>query len=77
MRTLGDDATGALHEQLTPREHEIFLKLVYGESVCNIASRLHISPKTVSTHKTRILKKLELSDAFSLIRYAIDHDLSP
>jgi DNA-binding NarL/FixJ family response regulator len=75
MKTVSNRVPGAPHEQLTPREQEIFVKLINGEAASNIAKQLHISPKTVSTHKTRILKKLELDDICALVRYAVDHSL--
>ena len=46
-----------------------------GKSVSDIAAALHLSPKTVSTHKTRILEKMNLSNQAELIRYAIEHRL--
>ena len=47
------------HKRLSDREHEVFLLLAAGESVTAIAERLHLSVKTVSTHKTHIHEKLE------------------
>jgi DNA-binding NarL/FixJ family response regulator len=46
-----------LHEQLSDREFEVFSMLVGGKSITDIADALHLSVKTVSTHKTRIMLK--------------------
>lgn len=64
-----------LHESLTDREHEILLLLAGGESVGAIAERLHLSAKTVSTHKSNILEKLRIASLAELVRYALDHRL--
>jgi DNA-binding NarL/FixJ family response regulator len=63
------------HQRLTDREHQIFLLLAAGESVSAIAERLHLSVKTVSTHKTRILEKLAVGSLAELVRYAVAHRL--
>ena len=52
-----------------------FLLLAAGQSVTAIAERLHLSVKTVSTHKTRILQKMGLANQAELIRYALEHKL--
>lgn len=75
MKSVADQDMGALHERLTTRENEIFLLLTQGRTTSEIATRLHISPKTVSTHKSRIYQKLQLADVCALVRYAIDHEL--
>jgi len=63
------------HKRLSDREHEIFLLLAGGESVSDIAARLHLSVKTVSTHKTHVLEKLDIESLAELVRYAIAHKL--
>lgn len=47
-----------------------------GQSVTEIATQLTLSPKTVSTHKLRILEKMGMSNQAELIRYAIEHRLA-
>jgi DNA-binding NarL/FixJ family response regulator len=49
--------------------------LVEGLGPSEIGERLHLSVKTVSTHKTRILEKLELGSTAELVRYALEHKL--
>ena len=64
-----------LHQQLSPRELEIMGMLVLGRGINEIAAELCISNRTVSTHKTRIMQKLELTSTAELVRYSIDHNL--
>jgi len=63
------------HKRLSDREHEVFLLLAAGQSVTAIAERLHLSVKTVSTHKTHIHEKLGLGSLAELVRYAVTHRL--
>lgn len=63
------------HKRLTDREYEVFRLLAAGESVTGIAGRLHLSVKTVSTHKTKVLEKMNVSSLAELVRYAITHNL--
>jgi len=63
------------HTRLSDREFEIFRALVGGEGVSDIANRLHLSVKTVSTHKTRILQKMGMASAAELVRYAVEKKL--
>ena len=63
------------HKALSDREFEVFNLLVNGKSVTEIASVLHLSVKTVSTHKTRILQKMQSSSLAELVRYAVAHEL--
>ena len=68
---------GTPHESLSDREFEVLRLLVEGLGPTEIAERLHLSVKTVSTHKTRILEKLKLRSTAELVRYAIEHRLLP
>lgn len=64
-----------LHALLSDREFLIFSKLAAGDSVGEIAQRLNLSVKTVSTYKTRLLQKMRMSSVADLIRYGLDHNL--
>lgn len=66
----------APHATLSDREYQIFLMLVQGQSVISIAEELHLSAKTISTHKARLLKKLGLDNLSDLVRYALKHELA-
>jgi DNA-binding NarL/FixJ family response regulator len=70
---LGDGA--ARVAELSDREHEILRLLGAGRSVSEIARALSLSVKTVSTYRTRLLRKLGLRTNADLIRYAIDQRL--
>ena len=69
------DGAGAPHTRLSDREYEVFRMIVSGKSLTEIADLLNLSVKTISTHKTRILEKLELASTADLVRYAGDHGL--
>jgi two-component system, NarL family, invasion response regulator UvrY len=63
------------HKLLSDREYGIFNRIVRGESLTAIAEELHLSIKTVSTHKAHILAKMNFANQVDLVRYAIDHGL--
>lgn len=69
------DSSKALHETLSRREYEIFCKLSQGEGVTKIADSLCLSVKTVSTYRTRILQKMNMTNNADLIYYAIKEKL--
>ena len=64
------------HESLSDREFEVLRLLVEGLGPTEIGERLHLSVKTVSTHKTHILEKLGLKSTAELVRYALEHRLA-
>ena len=79
---IGDAAAASLvsadkapHEALSNREFEVLRLLVEGLGPTDIGDKLHLSVKTVSTHKTRIQEKLNVSSTAALVRYALDHKL--
>jgi len=74
----GGPAAGeaAPHARLSNREFEVFRLLVQGLGPTEIADRLHLSVKTVSTHKTRILGKMGMESTADLVRYAVEKKLS-
>jgi DNA-binding NarL/FixJ family response regulator len=63
------------HATLSNRELEVLRRIVAGERSTDIAEALHLSVKTISTHKTRILEKLQLTSTAALIRYGMEHRL--
>jgi DNA-binding NarL/FixJ family response regulator len=70
------DAEGsAPHEVLSERELQVFLMLASGRTISDIASELFLSIKTVSTHKFRLMRKMNLQTSTDLVRYAIRHHL--
>jgi DNA-binding NarL/FixJ family response regulator len=68
-------AEGPLHGTLSDREYQILLLFAGGKAVSDIAEQLHLSVKTVSTHKANILRKMNMATTADLIRYALTHRL--
>lgn len=64
------------HESLSVRELEVLTLVASGRTVSQVAKRLGLSVKTVSTYRGRLLEKLHLQTTADLIRYAIDHHLA-
>jgi DNA-binding NarL/FixJ family response regulator len=58
-------------DAITPREREIVTMVAYGHTNKEIANALGIAVKTVETHKTRIMQKLDLPSRAALVRFAI------
>ena len=64
------------HTTLSDREYQVFQMLVAGDSLTEIAERLNLSIKTISTHKARLMQKMNVDNQAGLIRYAIAHKLT-
>ncbi|MGF7190100.1 response regulator [Robbsia andropogonis] len=62
-------------DTLSDRELDVYRRFVAGQSINEIAAALHVSPKTVSTYKARILEKMAMTTDAALIRYAVKHGL--
>jgi two-component system, NarL family, response regulator NreC len=60
---------------LTPREVEVLQLIALGHTSVEIARKLHLSPRTVETHRGHIHKKLGLATRAQLVRYALGHGL--
>lgn len=76
LRITRGDADAPPHTTLSHREFRIFELLVQCQTTTRIARELSLSVKTVSTHKTRLLKKMGLQHQGQLVRYAIEHKLA-
>lgn len=63
------------HSTLTQREREVLRLVAEGYSNAGVACQLGISPKTVDTHRTRLMDKLDLHSRASLTHYALQHGL--
>lgn len=72
---LNGAAAAAPHTLLSDREFQVFRFIAGGKTVSDIAKQLSLSVKTISTHKTRIMRKMRLANQTELIRYAIEHRL--
>lgn len=66
----------APHQMLTDREFEVFRLIATGMSITEIAGRLNLSAKTISTHKANLMQKMSLQNQSELIRYAIKHGVA-
>jgi DNA-binding NarL/FixJ family response regulator len=77
MRThiLSKSATSQSQDALTSRQREILQAIAEGTSTRNIAEKLCISPKTVETHRSQIMQKLQIDNVPGLVRYAIRHGI--
>jgi DNA-binding NarL/FixJ family response regulator len=63
------------HESLSDREHEVMRMIAEGMALTDVADALHVSVKTVSTYRTRILAKMHMKTNAELIRYALEHSM--
>ncbi len=75
VRQLSGAARAPRHAELTDRELDVLQRIVAGQRLTDIAAVLHLSVKTVSTHKSRIQDKLQLPNTAALIRYGFEHQL--
>lgn len=64
-----------LHSTLSEREFRVMVMIASGHSIKQISEELFLSIKTVSTYRTRILKKMNFKNNSELIRYSIEHGL--
>jgi two-component system, NarL family, invasion response regulator UvrY len=72
---LAGETVGQPHERLSDREFEILKLLASGKTVSQVAQELCLSVKTVSTHRTRILKKMNMKTNAELTHYAVKSGL--
>jgi DNA-binding NarL/FixJ family response regulator len=77
MARFRDDEPTHGHKSLTERELDVFVRFAKGETCTEIARMLSLSAKTVSTHKKRILEKMQLASTADIVQYAVAHKLVP
>jgi DNA-binding NarL/FixJ family response regulator len=75
VREISGQCSAEAHEQLSDREYQVLCMLAAGKSITQIAATLHRSPNTISTYRSRILQKMEMTSNADLTRYAIAHEL--
>lgn len=73
----GDFASLTPLERLSSREREVLHLTVGGATSAEIARTLSLSPKTVETYRSRIMEKLGVADHTALIRFAVEHAMTP
>jgi len=64
-------------ESLSTRERQVLQLVVEGKSSAAIATTVHLSPKTVDTYRSRLMKKLGVSDVPALVKFALQHGITP
>jgi len=72
---LSDDTLRKPHEKLSPREFQVFCLLASGKTVREVSEELSLSSATISTHRARILDKLDMKSNVQLIHYGIKNNL--
>jgi DNA-binding NarL/FixJ family response regulator len=72
---LAPDRARAPHESLSDREYRVLWLLASGKPISQIAQEMFLSPSTISTYRTRILRKLGLASNAALVHYAVRHQL--
>ncbi len=72
---LQHEKEGPPHDALADREYQVMCLIALGKTVSEIAAELSLSVKTISTHRTRILKKLDVANNAQIMRYAVFHGL--
>lgn len=70
-----EPADKPLHESLSDREHEVMRMIASGVPLTEIAGRLHVSVKTISTYRSRIMEKMQMKSNAEVTRYAMTHGL--
>lgn len=75
IEVIGGNSKALPHTQLSDREYQVFRDIAAGQGITEIAQRLNLSVKTVSTHKARIMQKMGFVNTAELIQYALKHAL--
>lgn len=74
-RQMAGETTQRSHEKLTDQEYRVMILLAEGVRLNEIAERMNLSPKTVTTYRSRILEKLGLTSNNDLLRYCLEQAL--
>ena len=69
------DLTRTPHETLSDREYEVMSRIASGKTVTEIGEELSLSPKTISTYRSRVLLKLSVKNSAAIVQYAIRNGL--
>lgn len=64
-------------ERLSLRERQVLQLVAEGRTSAEVAERLYLSPKTVETYRARVLHKLGLESTVALVKFAVEHGLTP
>jgi len=69
------DISKPLHESLSDREYQVFCMIALGKTASEIADELSLSVKTISTHRARLLQKMQMKNNSELTHYAMQNHL--
>jgi len=75
IANLDEDIDKPLHELLSDREYEVMKMIAAGVALTEIGDRLHVSVKTISSYRARIMEKMQMKNNAELTRYAITNSL--
>jgi two-component system invasion response regulator UvrY len=75
IANLDEPTDKPFHELLSDREHEVMRMIAEGVSLTDIGERLHVSVKTISSYRSRIMEKMQMKSNAELTRYAMTHNL--
>ena len=75
IANLDESASKPLHELLSNREYEVMRMIAAGVPLTDIGDKLHVSVKTISTYRARIMEKMQMKSNAELTRYAMTHSL--
>jgi DNA-binding NarL/FixJ family response regulator len=75
IANLDEPTDKPLHESLSDREHEVMKMIAAGVPLTEIGERLHVSVKTISSYRARIMEKMQMKSNAELTRYAMMHSL--
>jgi two-component system invasion response regulator UvrY len=75
LANLDEPTDKPLHDSLSDREHEVMKMIAAGVPLTEIGETLHVSVKTVSSYRARIMEKMQMTSNSELTRYAVTHGL--
>ncbi len=75
VANLDEASDKPLHDLLSDREHEVMRMIASGTPLTDIGERLHVSVKTISSYRARIMEKMQMKSNAELVRYAITNKL--
>ena len=70
-------AAGTPLERLSPRERQVLQLVAEGRTSAEIAALVHLSPKSIDTYRSRLMRKLGVEDIAALVKFAIRHGITP
>lgn len=70
------EADRAPHETLSMQEHRVMVYLAQGKRLTEIGELMHLSPKTITTYRARVLEKIGVDSNQALLKYCLSHGVS-